>query len=208
MSKHMTSAVCGRAPAAADAYQQLGALTRQLHDALERLGISSKLQHAADRLPDARDRLSYIAEKTRSAAETVLNAVDEAKLERRMIADASRAIVATVVADPVKAVTSGAIARFVENVEQQTAKIDSHLTDIMLAQDFQDLTGQVVAKVVTLAHDLENGLLKLLVQTAPAELAPAPSPSELSGPVVNPEGRTDVVTDQSEVDDLLASLGF
>jgi chemotaxis protein CheZ len=78
----------------------------------------------------------------------------------------------------------------------------------MMAQDFHDLTGQVVAKVVSLAIDLEDSLVKLLVQAAPAELAPAVDPAALAGPVIDSDRRTDVVADQSEVDDLLASLGF
>ena len=78
----------------------------------------------------------------------------------------------------------------------------------MMAQDFHDLTGQVVAKVVTLANDLEDSLVKLLIQVVPEGVREHVDPSVLNGPVVNPEGRTDVVTDQGEVDDLLASLGF
>jgi chemotaxis protein CheZ len=78
----------------------------------------------------------------------------------------------------------------------------------MMAQDFHDLTGQVVAKVVSLATDLEDSLVKLLVQAAPPEQAQKVESAILNGPVVNPEGRTDVVSDQGEVDDLLASLGF
>ena len=78
----------------------------------------------------------------------------------------------------------------------------------MMAQDFHDLTGQVVAKVVALATDLEDSLVKLLVQVAPPEQAQKVEQSLLQGPVVDPNGRTDVVTDQGEVDDLLASLGF
>jgi chemotaxis protein CheZ len=88
---------------------------------------------------------------------------------------------------------------------------DARLTDIMMAQDFHDLTGQVIARVVQLAGTIEEQLLSLLLQSAPsgqpgqdhAILEPA-----LAGPVVNAEGRTDVVSDQKQVDDLLASLGF
>jgi chemotaxis protein CheZ len=86
--------------------------------------------------------------------------------------------------------------------------IDSHLTDIMMAQDFHDLTGQVVAKVVALANELEDSLVKLLVQVVPLDQREKVDPNVLHGPVVNPEGRTDVVANQGEVDDLLASLGF
>ena len=113
-----------------------------------------------------------------------------------------------IVADPVKAVASGAVMNFVKEVEARTARIDNHLTDIMMAQDFHDLTGQVVAKVVTLANDLEDSLVKLLVQVVPPEQREKVDPNILQGPVVNPAGRTDVVADQGEVDDLLASLGF
>ena len=203
-------------PAAAHAgsgdamYQQLGHLTRVLHDTLEQLGVMTNLQSAADNLPDARSRLNYVAKKTGDAAEKVLNSVDQAKAEHEKIARETRAIAQAIIADPVKAVASGSIMNFVGDVEASTAKIDHHLTDIMMAQDFHDLTGQVVAKVVKLAGDLEDSLVKLLLQAAPEHglKAHAVDPDMLHGPVVDPENRTDVVANQGEVDDLLASLGF
>jgi chemotaxis protein CheZ len=191
-----------------EVFQQLGSITRLLHDTMQQLGVMPKLQTAADGLPDARSRLNYIATKTADAANKVLNSVDQAKLEHAQISDATRALAKAIVADPVRTVASGAVMNFVQDVEQRTARIDNHLTDIMMAQDFHDLTGQVVAKVVTLANDLEDSLLKLLVQVVPPEQREKVDPSVLQGPVVNPEGRTDVVADQGEVDDLLASLGF
>ena len=197
------------APAASpEVFQQLGVITRQLHDTLTQLGVMPKLQTAADNLPDARSRLNYIAEKTGAAANRVLNSVDQAKVEHANIASETRRLAAAIVADPVKAVASGSVMNFVGDVEAATARIDQHLTDIMMAQDFHDLTGQVVAKVVALAADLEDSLVKLLVQAAPPEQAQKVEASILNGPVVNPEGRTDVVANQGEVDDLLASLGF
>ena len=191
-----------------EVFQQLGTITRLLHDTMQQLGVMPKLQIATDGLPDARSRLSYIATKTADAANKVLNTVDAAKNEHRQISDATRAMAALIVADPVKAVASGAVMNFVQEVETSTKRIDDHLTDIMMAQDFHDLTGQVVAKVVTLANDLEDSLVKLLIQVVPEGVREQVDPSVLNGPVVNPEGRTDVVTDQGEVDDLLASLGF
>lgn len=199
----------GTPPASPEVFQQLGQITRQLHDTLNALGVMPRLQEAANGLPDARSRLSYIAKKTGDAADKVLNSVDAAKVEHNSIAEQTRRIAAAIVADPVRAVASGAVMNFVADVESATQRIDSHLTDIMMAQDFHDLTGQVVAKVVKLASDLEDSLVKLLVQAAPVEVQRVVEPSkELNGPVVNPEGRTDVVADQGEVDDLLASLGF
>ena len=191
-----------------EVFQQLGTITRLLHDTMQQLGVMPKLQTATEGLPDARSRLSYIATKTAEAANKVLNTVDAAKIEHRQITDATRAMAAMIVADPVKAVASGAVMNFVQEVETSTKRIDDHLTDIMMAQDFHDLTGQVVAKVVTLANDLEDSLVKLLIQVVPQGVREQVDPNVLNGPVVNPEGRTDVVADQGEVDDLLASLGF
>jgi chemotaxis protein CheZ len=191
-----------------EVFQQLGTITRLLHDTMQQLGVMPKLQTATEGLPDARSRLSYIATKTAEAANKVLNTVDQAKIEHRQIADATRAMAQLIVADPVKAVASGAVMNFVQEVETSTKRIDDHLTDIMMAQDFHDLTGQVVAKVVTLANDLEDSLVKLLIQVVPEGVREQVDPSVLNGPVVNPQGRTDVVSDQGEVDDLLASLGF
>jgi chemotaxis protein CheZ len=193
---------------APEVFQQLGAITRQLHDTMQQLGVMPRLQNAADGLPDARSRLTYIANKTADAANKVLNSVDQAKAEHAHIAELTRTMAKSVVADPVRAVASGSVLNFVREVEEATTRVDSHLTDIMMAQDFHDLTGQVVAKVVTLANDLEDSLVKLLVQVVPPEQREKVDPSVLQGPVVNADGRTDVVTNQSEVDDLLASLGF
>lgn len=196
------------AQASPEIFQQLGHITRQLHDTLNQLGVMPKLQQAAHGLPDARSRLNYIASKTADAANKVLNSVDQAKADHAHIAEQTRRIAQAITADPVKAVASGAVFNFVTDVEATTARIDRHLTDIMLAQDFHDLTGQVVAKVVALATDLEDSLVKLLVQAAPPDQAQKVEAAVLSGPVVDAEGRTDVVKNQSEVDDLLASLGF
>jgi chemotaxis protein CheZ len=191
-----------------EVFQQLGSITRLLHDTMQQLGVMPKLQIAADGIPDARSRLTYIATKTAAAAEKVLNTVDLAKAEHQAISAASREIGRAVLADPVRAVATGAVLNFVQDVEQRTARIDAHLTDIMMAQDFHDLTGQVVAKVVTLANDLEDSLVKLLVSVVPPDQREKVDVNVLAGPVVNPEGRTDIVANQGEVDDLLASLGF
>ena len=196
--------------ASPEVYQAIGNLTRLLHDTLEQLGVMPHLQIAAHNLPDARSRLTYVARKTGEAAEKVLNSVDQAKAEHERVARETREIARAIIADPVKAVASGSIMNFVEDVESATARIDQHLTDIMMAQDFHDLTGQVVAKVVKLAGDLEDSLVKLLIQVAPPEQVQQHlvDPETLHGPVVDPTGRTDVVSNQGEVDDLLASLGF
>jgi chemotaxis protein CheZ len=190
-----------------EVFQQLGSITRLLHDTMQQLGVMPKLAIAADGLPDARSRLNYIATKTAAAADKVLNSVDQAKADHAHISQATREMAQALVQDPVKAV-AGAVLNFVQDVEAATARIDGHLTDIMMAQDFHDLTGQVVAKVVHLAGELEDSLVKLLVSVVPPEKREKVDSSVLNGPVVDPTGRTDVVSNQGEVDDLLASLGF
>ena len=191
-----------------EVFQQIGSITRLLHDTMQQLGVMPKLQTATEGIPDARSRLTYIAQKTAAAADKVLNSVDEAKADHAAISAATREMAAAIVANPVKAVASGAVLNFVQDVEARTARIDAHLTDIMMAQDFHDLTGQVVAKVVALANELEDSLVKLLVSVVPPDQREKVDLNVLNGPVVNAEGRTDVVTNQGEVDDLLASLGF
>jgi chemotaxis protein CheZ len=195
-------------------HQQLGALTRQLHDSLNGLGLAEKVKDWAGELPDAKSRLSYIARLTGEAAEKVLNQVDQAKAQHDHIASETRRIGALIVKDPVAAVAKGHVMNFVNDMELASKKVDEHLTEIMMAQDFHDLTGQVIAKVVNLAATIEEQLVLLLIQTAPPDAAvkaPAthvPYVPALEGPAVSPQGNPDVVSDQSEVDDLLASLGF
>jgi len=205
-----------------EVHQRIGVLTRQLHDSLAGLGLADKVKTWAGELPDAKSRLSYIARLTGEAAEKVLNNVDQAKLHHDHIASETRRIGALIVKDPVAAVAKGHVMNFINDVEQATQEIDKNLTDIMMAQDFHDLTGQVIAKVVTLAANIEEQLVQLLLITAPSDaVVKTAAPDELKGesvnvidepvlqgPVVSPEGNPDVVKSQSEVDDLLASLGF
>jgi chemotaxis protein CheZ len=196
-----------REPSTTEVFIQLGTITRLLHDTLSQLGVMPGLQTAAQGLPDARSRLNYIADKTAAAAGKVLDSVDQAKVINSHMVSSAQAIASELTDNPVKAVASGALLNFVSDIEASAARADQHLTDIMLAQDFHDLTGQVVAKVVSLANELEGSLVKLLVQVVPEDQIHKVEQA-LSGPVVNPEGRSDVVANQEQVDDLLASLGF
>ena len=192
-------------------HQKIGLLTRQLHDSLNELGYADQLRGTMDELPDAQSRLTYIARLTGEAAEKVLGRVDLAKEQHDHLAAETKRVTNALVQDPVRAVASGDIMNYLTDVAVVTKATDDHLTEIMMAQDFHDLTGQVIARVVTLAATIEKQLVQLLIQTAPANVVPPAieKPHEhLSGPVVNPETATDVVTDQSQVDDLLASLGF
>ena len=194
-----------------DVHHKIGQLTRQLHDSLNELGYADKLRGSMGELPDAQSRLSYIARLTGEAAEKVLNRVEQAKAQHDFIAQETRRVVASLVKDPVAAVAKGEIMNFLTDVERVTKEADTHLTEIMMAQDFHDLTGQVIARVVSLAATIEEQLVQLLIQTAPPNVPATPVEAvrtHLAGPVVDPEHTPDIVTNQSQVDDLLASLGF
>ncbi len=189
-------------------FQQLGTITRQLHDALKELGYTDKLKGTVDQLPDAQSRLSYIARLTGEAAEKVLNHVEAAKLEQAQINRRGRQLVDSISTVPGLAKAMPELLKWSNEVVQHSEKSDQRLTEIMMAQDFHDLTGQVINRVVQLAATIEEQLLALLLQSAPTGQPGQDKVYELEGPVVKPEGRTDVVNDQQQVDDLLASLGF
>jgi chemotaxis protein CheZ len=199
-----------------DLYRRVGRLTRQLHDALRELGYDRHLESAVGSLPDARNRLSYVSRLTGQAAEKVLNGVDRTKAELDALSAGARRTADALRRDPVGAVASGRVMGYLEEVGAATARADAQLTEIMLAQDFHDLTGQVIRKVVTIAQSLETQLVQLLIASStldaptarePERAAAAGVPS-LEGPAVMTAGRSDVVTDQAQVDDLLESLGF
>lgn len=210
-----------------EVFQRIGHLTRTLHDALRELGYDKELAGTREQLPDARDRLAYIARVTGEAAEKVLNAVDRARsvqeelsrqaesLRARWQAVASFSAGQTGRATPAGRQLVEETCAFFASVGGQADATNRILTDIMLAQDFHDLTGQVIRKVVELAHSMEEQLVKLLLETTPTaqrrlieHAAPLGSTERLEGPVIITQGRDDVVADQAGVDDLLASLGF
>jgi chemotaxis protein CheZ len=188
-------------------FRRLGVMTRQLHDALRELGVMPQLQHAAEGLPDARSRLNYVVEKTAAAADKVLDAVDEVKSLNADVRAGARELARRLDDPTTRPPSTGEMQQALEAIQRLAAQADTRLTDIMLAQDFHDLTGQVVARVVTLANELESSLVKLLVEVAPEGTSVAPDPV-LGGPVVDARRRADVAVDQTQVDDLLASLGF
>ena len=197
-------------------YSQIGHLTRKLHDTLHDLGLDKSLEKALDNtIPDARDRLAYIATVTEKAAERVLNATDVAKpLQDQMGAGAAklsgqwdRLLKNELSIDDFKQLVTDTRG-FLGTVTQHSKTTNDQLLEIMMAQDFQDLTGQVIKKVIEMAKEMENQLLVLLLQSTSPEKKAEMETSLLNGPVINAEGRTDIVTSQEQVDDLLESLGF
>ena len=196
-------------------FTRIGQMTRQVHDTLRELGSEDGLQDAVQAIPDVRQRLSYIAQMTEQAASRVLNATDIAQpIQNKLHADArglqakwDKLFANQLSVDEFKALSTETRG-FLGEVTQGSRATNEQLMEIMMAQDFQDLTGQVIKKVVELAQKLETELLQVLLEVTPPEKRGEKHSGLMNGPVVSSEGRDDVVTTQEQVDDLLGSLGF
>lgn len=195
---------------------RIGNLTRMLRDNMRELGLDKEIERAAQAIPDARDRLNYIAAMTEQAAERTLNAVELAQPIQSDIEQQAETLDKRWEAwfeKPVELADARSLVidtrAFLCEVPGQARATNSHLLDIMMAQDFQDLTGQVIKKMMDMIRALEQELLQVLIDNVPSERrVETPAATLMNGPQINPEGKADVVSDQSQVDDLLASLGF
>ena len=191
---------------------RVGQMTRSLHDSLRGLDFDKLAARAAHDIPDARDRLDYVARMTEQAAQKVLNATEAASPLQERIGGGARALAqqwrealgGTADANALAAPTLA----YLEQTASDSDGTRQLLMDIMMAQDFQDLTGQVIRKVTELAHGLEQQLVQLLVDYAPGDIKREANTGLLNGPQINPNASPDVVADQTQVDDLLESLGF
>jgi len=194
---------------------RIGHMTRSLHDSLRGLGLDKLLLTAAEDIPNARDRLDYVAKKSEEAAQKVLNATDAAIPLQEKIDEGAKSL-----KDEWNKLLQGAFTeagyrqcanqtvQYLGTVSQDTSGTKSHLMDIMMAQDFQDLTGQVIKKITELAQNIEQQLVQILIDYSPADIKRHAGDGLLNGPQVNPVNKMDVVSDQGQVDDLLDSLGF
>jgi chemotaxis protein CheZ len=195
---------------------QLGHLTRKLHEAMRELGYDRLLQDTAKAIPDARDRLVYVATMTEKAAERTLSAIETAKPIQDRLGSQAAALAKEweklfgreLSVDQFKALAERT-RDFLRTVPAQAEATSAQLMEIMMAQDFQDLTGQVIKRVTDVVQDMENQLLRLLLQNVPPERREAAESRGLvNGPVIRASGNSEVVTSQAQVDELLASLGF
>jgi chemotaxis protein CheZ len=196
-------------------FNRIGHLARNLHDSLRELGYDKSLEETARQIPDARERLNYIAQMTEQAASKVLNACDIAKPAQDELAAVIKVLGARwdrmfanqLSVDEFKQLAADTRG-FFGAAPGKIAITNAQLTEIMLAQDFQDLTGQVIKRVVDMVQNFEAQLLQVLIDSMPEEKRAAAPEGLMNGPVISSAGRSDVVTSQAQVDDLLESLGF
>jgi chemotaxis protein CheZ len=204
----------GHAEEAADKpmFERLGGIVRLLHDSLRELGYDKALTEASSQINDAQDRLEYVASLTEQAANKVLNTLDEgmpqqdqlSKKAKEMEARWDALFAGKLSIDEFKALAGDSKA-FAQAVSVATEAEKARLLEIMMAQDFQDITGQLIKKVVIITKTVEHELAELLRDNAPPSVREklAAKPALMSGPAL-----PSVALDQDNVDDLLADLGF
>ncbi len=200
-------------------YERLGGIVRVMHDSLRELGYDKALTEASSQIVDAQDRLEYVASLTEQAANKVLNTLDEGMPAQDVLSKQAKDMEnrwADLFAGKLSIeqfkTLAGDARQFAQVVSEATEAEKARLLEIMMAQDFQDITGQLIKKVVNITKTVENELAQLLRDSAPADVkeklaqkqAVQEQPVQLmSGPSVPA-----AALDQDSVDDLLADLGF
>ncbi|ATG88830.1 protein phosphatase CheZ [Methylomonas koyamae] len=202
-------------------FKEVGRLTRQLHDTMVSFSVDSKITAMAEHeIPDAKERLHYVIAMTEQAANQTLTAVedllpvsDELSAQVNQLAGQwNRFLDREMPFDEFKAMSAD-LSQYFNQSRQAMDKIQAGLNDILMAQGFQDITGQIIRRVIDLVQDLETSMVNL-IKISSRKVGPstqtADAHHELPGPVVpgvdDREG--DVATSQVDVDDLLSSLGF
>jgi len=201
-------------------FQEVGRLTRQLHDSMNNFSLDAKMAALTENdIPDAKERLHYVITMTEQAANNTLGVVEDllpiSNVLNEQASELSnkwdRFLAKDMPFEEFKMMSSDITAYF-SQTKNDLNSVQSGLTDILLAQSFQDITGQIIKKVITLVEDLEQGMVSLVslsgghVQPQSAEITDI----ELPGPIVPgvDDKSNDVAKKQDDVDDLLSSLGF
>ena len=213
-------------------YQEVGKLTRELHSAIVNFQIDPRSPKAEEvsQITDATERLEYVVRLTENAANRTMDLVEQSTPVVHGLAEEARTVRADWQRFMRREVDAGEFRELVKRVdgflqrsESDATAISAHLNDILLAQDYQDLTGQVIKRVTALVTDVESNLLKLVLMASQVDrfagiqhdpeslLNEKNTEKDLSrgeGPQIHADKREDVVSGQDDVDDLLSSLGF
>ncbi|CDH01399.1 protein phosphatase CheZ [Xenorhabdus bovienii] len=198
---------------------RIGQLTRMLRDSLRELGLDQTIAQAAEAIPDARERLNYVVQMTAQAAERVLNCVEEAQPHQNELESSAKSLTQRWdewFANPnnLELIEARSLVTdtrdYLNLVPEHVSFTNTQLLEIMMAQDFQDLTGQVIKRMMEVIQELEKQLVMVLMENMPSDQmakAKKENDSLLNGPQVNQNG-AGVIANQAQVDDLLDSLGF
>ncbi|MEA1062409.1 protein phosphatase CheZ [Erwinia sp. HR93] len=219
MSEQHSGIADVQAPEATDIISRIGSLTRMLRDSLKTLGLDQAIAQAAEAIPDARERLSYVVNKTAQAAECALTCVEIAQPLQTEMSDRAEGLTSRWDAwfeSPVELSDARELVKdtrcYLADVPPMAKKTHEQLMDIMMAQDFQDLTGQVIKRMMAVVQEIEKELVQVLLDNLPEGTIINKGEVQkgdelLNGPQID-AGRAGVVATQEQVDDLLESLGF
>jgi chemotaxis protein CheZ len=209
-------------PINSELFAEIGKLTRQLHDSMNNFKLEPRLNDLATAdIPDAKERLNYVITRTEEAANKTMDVVESVFPVVDNLAEQVRAVMPSwtkLMNNEIDLLEFKGLCVDIDTLLTSTGKetqlIHSLMTDVLMAQDFQDLTGQVIRKVIDLVHEVEENLIAMLTAFGISEdqqrelVSPKVGDNLVEGPIVNKEKRSDVVEDQDDVDDLLSSLGF
>ena len=209
-------------PINSELFAEIGKLTRQLHDSMTNFQLDSRLSDLATAdIPDAKERLNYVITRTEEAANKTMDAVEAIFPVLETISGQVSAVNPSwtkLMNNDLDLTEFKSLCRDIDtllkNTGKETKHIHSLMTDVLMAQDFQDLTGQVIRKVIDLVREVEESLINMLTafgitaETSQEKTVPKVGKNLVEGPIVNTANRDDVVEDQDDVDDLLSSLGF
>jgi chemotaxis protein CheZ len=209
-------------PINSELFAEIGKLTRQLHDSLNNFQLDSRLNDLATAdIPDAKERLNYVitrteeaANKTMDAVESIFPVVDTIQKQIKAVNPLWQKLMHNKLDLPEFKSLCIDIDILLKTTDKESVRMHDLMTDVLMAQDFQDLTGQVIRKVIDLVREVEDSLIGMLTAFGlSSEGSSEPSKPKVGdnlveGPIVNAAERDDVVADQDDVDDLLSSLGF
>ncbi len=197
-------------------FQEVGRLTRELHEAINSFLLNAKISTLAHvEIPDASERLSYVITMTENSANTSLSAVETGLPLTDLLVTRARFITRqleklneTETTPEEEEQFHSELREFLLLVKGNSSELHKKLSEILIAQDFQDLTGQIIRRVITLVHDVEDKLVQLVRLSGSNAPKKEKIKHELEGPFVPGIDQGDVVESQDDVDDLLSSLGF
>ena len=204
-------------------FLELGKMTREIHESIMNFRMDSRIADLAHTdIPDAKDRLEYVIEMTEKAANTVLGVVEHGTPVAEKLNEQSQQLAAQWQKFRRREMSPDELRVMGQDLEKFFAESSTMMTEllsgfnaVLMAQDFQDLTGQIIRRVINLVNEIEGNLVNLIriqgenyVKDDNKKARPADGETTLEGPQVPGKESSDVMKGQDDVDDLLASLGF
>ncbi|OOZ37241.1 protein phosphatase CheZ [Solemya velesiana gill symbiont] len=193
-------------------FQEVGRLTRELHEAINGFLLDGRIVEMAHQdIPDAGERLNYVVKMTEESANTTLSAVENGLSLADELGRLSKSLNAVFEAGGPGELQPGSLEKiknFLALVDNHSVRLHAQLFDVLMAQEFQDLTGQIIRQVITLVNDVEEKLVKLVVLSGLKGVERKPGKEQQMGPTVPGLDEEGAMGGQDEVDELLSSLGF